>query len=208
MTIDLNELNKFQLDVLKEVTNIGAGNAATALSKLLHKKIDMQVPAIELLDFSEVATLLGDEETVIVGIYLSMLGDIKGTIILAIEYNTAKALIDGMLKDYNFEDSDNGLSEMAFSALRETGNILSGAYVSALCSLLKLNIFTSIPNVVVDMAATILSMPALAVASVSDKVIYINSQFEDGDNIGIGNFFLVPELDSYETLLNALGVNI
>ena len=76
--INLDELNEIQYDVLKEIGNIGAGNATTALSKMLDMKMDMSVPNVALIPFDEIGSLIGSEEEIVVGILLGMEGDVNG----------------------------------------------------------------------------------------------------------------------------------
>ena len=78
-------------DVLKELGNIGAGNATTALAQMLQCKVDMQVPQVRLLDFSEVGEVMGGEEQIVAGIYLAVEGDITGSIMFILEQNAGKA---------------------------------------------------------------------------------------------------------------------
>jgi chemotaxis protein CheC len=199
------ELNSIQIDVLKEIGNIGAGNAATALAKLLNKKIDMTVPKIRIMEFNEVNTILGEEEMLVVGILLTMNGDITGDIMFIIEKEAAELLVC-LLMDKDRENFEFG--EMEISALKEIGNILTGSYLSALTALSGLNIQPSIPQLSIDMAGAILSVPAIEFGKMGETVLYIETEFNEGDDKVIGDFFLIPDINSFGTLLKALGVSI
>jgi chemotaxis protein CheC len=199
------ELNSIQIDVLKEIGNIGAGNAATALAKLLNKKIDMTVPKIRIMEFNEVNTILGEEEMLVVGILLTMNGDISGDIMFIIEKEAAELLVC-LLMDKDRENFEFG--EMEISALKEIGNILTGSYLSALTALSGLNIQPSIPQLSIDMAGAILSVPAIEFGKMGETVLYIETEFNEGDDKVIGDFFLIPDINSFGTLLKALGVSI
>lgn len=203
MSITLDNLNSMQIDVLREIGNIGAGNAATALSKMIAKRIDMDVPKVNILEFKDVAELVGGAETEVVGIYFKVTGDISGSIMFLLEHNSAKLLTSLLMS----EDSGNEpLNEMEISALQEVGNILAGSYLSSLSSLTGLKMMVSIPSLASDMAGAILSVPVILFGQVGDKVMLIETDFIEGTQHVKGNFFLVPDEDSFEILLKSLGV--
>ncbi len=126
-------LNSFHLDILKEIGNIGAGNAATALAKMLDKKVNMEVPQIKIMGFSEVSEVVGGAETPVAGILLGIRGDISGYILFVLEEGAAKKLIN-MLMGKN-PDEEVEYNEITLSALKEVGNILTGSYLSAISTL-------------------------------------------------------------------------
>lgn len=204
--IDLENMDTVQFDVLKELGNIGAGNATTALAKLINTKIDMKVPKVELLGFSDIANVVGSEETVMVGIMLLLEGDINGMMMFLLEVESARNLVNklmGMTDDNG--DKGTEFSTIQLSALNEIGNIITGAYLSALSDLTRLKIVSSVPNLQVDMAGAILSIPAIEFSKIGDKVLLIETRFDDETAID-GYFVLVPELESYDVILNSLGV--
>ena len=204
MIDDFNDLNSFQLDVLKEIGNIGAGNAATALAKMLDKKIDMKVPQIKIMKFCEVSDVLGGAETQVIGIMLGVQGDISGSIMFILNYPSSKLLVN-ILMDKPME-TELEYDEMTCSALKEIGNILAGSYLSALSNLTNLKIMPGVPALAIDMAGAILSVPAIEFGKTSDTVLYIENEFTDGYDSVIGDLFLVPDDVSYVRLLKALGV--
>ncbi|MBQ6813950.1 MAG: chemotaxis protein CheC [Lachnospiraceae bacterium] len=205
--IDLGNLNTLQYDVLKELGNIGAGNATTALSKLINAKIDMRVPKVNLLGFSELASAMGKEEDIMVGILLLLEGDIDGMMMFLLEVDSARALVNSLMgkPNDNVGNNDINFDEMEYSALREIGNIITGSYLSALSDLTRLTIVSSVPSLQIDMAEAILSIPAIEFSKIGDKVLLIQTQFDDDSKIS-GYFVLVPELDSYDKILSSLGL--
>lgn len=203
MGISIDELNSLQIDVLREIGNIGAGNAATALSKMISKRIDMDVPKVNILEFRNVAELVGGPEVEVIGIYFKVTGDITGSIMFLLDKKSAKLLTNLLM---GMMDEGEGLSEMGFSALQEVGNILAGSYLSSLSSLTGLNLVVSVPSLAMDMAGAILSVPVILFGQVGDKVMLIETDFNEGTNRVKGNFFLIPDEDSFETLLKSLGV--
>ncbi|MCX7772494.1 MAG: chemotaxis protein CheC [Clostridia bacterium] len=202
--LEVNSLNSFQLDVLREIGNIGAGNAATALAKMLDKKIDMKVPQIRVMKFSEVSEVLGGAETQVVGILLGVQGDINGIMMFILDYQSSRLLVNILMgRPVNTELE---YDEMTCSALKEVGNILAGSYLSALSNLTNLKIMPDVPDLAIDMAGAILSVPAIEFSKNSDTVLYVENEFTDGLDSVIGDLFLVPDDVSYSRLLRALGV--
>lgn len=208
MDINIENLNNIQMDVLREIGNIGAGNAATALAKMMNKKVDMNVPKINVLEFKDINEILGGAETLVVGILLRVTGDLQGNIMFILDIPSARLLVDLMMGEGGSDPSkSNEFSDIEQSALKEIGNILSGSYLSALSTLTNLLIMPSIPDLAIDMAGAILSVPAIEFGKVGDTVLYIETEFSDGCSKVLGDFLLVPDVDSYSTLLKALGVS-
>lgn len=203
--IDLNNLNSMQRDVLKEIGNIGAGNATTALSKMINCKVDMKVPKVELVGLSEVAAVIGDEETVMAGILLLLEGDVNGMMMFVLDLPSARRLVDNIMGISSDKAADEMFDDMEISALKEVGNIITGAYLCALSDLTKLSIVSSVPSLQVDMAAALLSIPAIEFSKIGDKVLFIETQFDNETSIN-GYFILIPELESYDVILHSLGL--
>ncbi len=201
----IENMDTMVLDVLREIGNIGAGNAATALAKMINKKVDMHVPKVNVMPLSEVPELLGGEEKQVCGIFFGLEGDIQGSIMFLLEMDDALALIDMLMpRDQNIID------EFAFSALQEIGNILAGSYIGSLSGLTNLKIKITIPSVCMDMAGAILSVPAIEFGQLSDTILIIENEFfeiKDYDSVS-GYFFLIPDMDSYDVLFNSLGIQI
>ncbi len=202
--IDISNINSFHLDVLREIGNIGAGNAATALAKMLNKKIDMKVPQIRVMKFSEVSDVLGGAETEVAGILLGVRGEINGNILFVLDLLSARLLVNILMG--NPANKEIAFDSMECSALQEIGNILAGSYLSSLSNLTNLKIYADVPGLAIDMAGAILSVPAIEFGKSSDTALYIENEFTYGTDSVIGDFFLVPDEASYSRLLNALGV--
>lgn len=203
MSISIEELNSLQIDVFREIGNIGAGNAATALSKMISRKINMDVPKVNILEFKNVAELVGGPEAEVAGIYFKVNGDISGSIMVLLDKKSAK-LLTNLLMSRNKEDDE--LDEMDISALKEVGNILSGAYLSSLSVLTNLKFTMSVPSLAIDMAGAILSVPVILFGQVGDRVMLIETDFSEGTYHVKSNFFLIPDEGSFEILLRSLGV--
>lgn len=201
--ISLEQVSETYMDVLKELGNIGAGNAMTALSQMLGCKVDMRVPQIKLLEFKEVGALMGGEEQLMVGVFLGVEGDITGSMMFLVEKSSAKHLINKIMMGMAPEGDD--FSEMELSAMKEVGNIITGAYLNSLSMMTNLKIYPTPPELAVDMAGAILSVPAIEFGTVGDNILLIQSQFFDEVEID-GYFILIPDLDSYAKILGSLGM--
>lgn len=200
---NLNDVSERYVDVLKEIGNIGAGNAMTALSQMLQCKVDMRVPQVRLLEFSEVGAIMGGEEKTMCGILLGVEGDITGSIMFLIELEAARGLIKKLMMGY--ESGNPTFDEMELSALKEISNIITGAYLNSLSTLTNLMIYPTPPSLTIDMAGAILSVPAIEFGILGDHILLIQSQFYDDVEID-GYFILIPDLPSYEKILSALGI--
>ena len=203
MTINIENLNNYMIDVLKELGNIGAGNAATALASMISKKVDMAVPNVRILEFKNVAEILGGEENLVIGIYFELTEDVVGNMMFALDIDSAINLTDML---YHRKKEGKDLDEMDISALCEVGNILASSYANSLSVLTGLKIFISVPSISIDMAGAILSVPAIQFGHVSDHAVMIETLFEEDQNLVKGNFFLLPDLSSFDKIMTALGV--
>ena len=205
------KITSLHLDVLKEIGNIGAAHAATALSNLLGKKIDMRVPKVEMVSFHDMMELAGGSENVVVGIFLRIEGDAEGSMFFILPIEQANRFIRRLIQDESFDFKNPPVSELGLSAMQEMGNILSGSYLSALSDFTNLKIYPTVPGLSVDMFGAIISIGLIELSHVSDNVIVINTSiFEDGveDRETVrGHFFLLPDPDSFDAIFKALGVS-
>ncbi|MEK4424450.1 chemotaxis protein CheC [Solibacillus sp. FSL K6-1523] len=207
-----DKINSIHLDVLKEIGNIGAAHAATALSDLLQKKIDMRVPNVEMVSFNDMMELAGGSENVVVGIFLRIEGDAEGSMFFILPIEQANRFIRRLIHDESFDFYAPSVPELGLSAMQEMGNILSGSYLSALSDFTGLKIYPTVPGLSVDMFGAIISIGLIELSQVSDTVIVINTAiFEEDikDEEAVrGNFFLLPNPESFEAIFKALGVPI
>ena len=201
--VTLEEMSTTYYDVLKEIGNIGAGNATTALASLLQSKVDMKVPNVMMLDFKDVGDLLGGAEQEMVAAYLGVEGDITGSILFLITKETALMVAGKLLGDY----CTGELGEMERSAVKEVSNIITGSYLNAVATLTNLTIYPSVPDLAVDMAGAILSVPAIEFGIMGDKILLIQSQLTNEIEME-GFFIMVPDVDSYEKILRSLGIPV
>ena len=207
--LSMERLTQDYFDVLKELGNIGAGNATTALAELINCKVDMSVPQVKLLEFSELGDFVGGEETVLVGIYLGVEGDISGSMMFTLPEKSGLHLVNKMMSgmlgipEKPMEEMEFG--EMEVSAMKEVGNIITGAYLNALSSLTSMMIYPSPPQLGIDYAGALLSVPAAEFGINGDKILLIQTKFFDDIDLD-GFLILIPDMDSYEKILHAIGV--
>lgn len=199
----LDQLSETYIDVFKELGNIGVGNATTALASLLQSRVDMKVPQVKLLEFKDVGTVLGGEEQEMVGVYLSVKGDIFGSILFLVKKEVAIHLAGKVMMGMGSDE----FGEMEISAFKEIANIITGAYLNALSSMTDLTMYPSVPYLTIDMAGAILSVPAVEFGIYSDSILLIQSHISDDIDID-GFFIMVPEPDSFEKILGSLGITM
>lgn len=198
-----DEINSMYFDVLREIGNIGAGNATTAVATLLNIKLNMEVPNVKLMDVQELNTAIGSEEEEIVGIYLGVQNDIEGSLMFLLKMDAAHHLVNHLLG--RGDEYKEEFDEMDLSAMKEIGNIIAGSYLSALSTMTNLNITPTVPYIAVDMAGAILSIPAIQFGQYGDNALLIETSF-GADSMLEGYFILLPELDSYDKILASLGI--
>lgn len=203
---DYSELNAMQMDVLREIGNIGTGNAATSLASMLSKPVNIQVPKISILDFDTVTNNLGGPENMIVGLLFALQGDVTGMMMFLLQKDFAHMVLNTLLGQSlnSFQEID----EMGTSAMKEIGNIMAAAYVNAIAQLTNMVIDISVPDICIDMCGAILSVPAIHFANIGDKIIFIEDQFESDELSAVSQILLIPEVDSLNQIMLNLGIEI
>lgn len=204
--MNYNELNEMHIDILKEIGNIGAGNAATSLSQMLSKRIDMNVPEVKILKYDDAIESIGGAENVVVGILVSFHGSIDGIILFLLKKEFVHLVLNSLMgiNLCKFED----ISELELSALSEIGNIMVSSYVNSIASLTNMAIDISVPSLNIDMAGALLEAVAAEFAEVADKVIFIKEKFYCGEETVFSNMLLLPSASSLKILLKGFGMEI
>lgn len=206
----INRFTSVHLDFLKEIGNIGAGNAATALSKLLNKKIDMNIPNVKIVSFDEMVNMAGGAENVVASVFLRIKGEAPGSMLFVLPLWQANHFIKQMIGEVDFSFDEPPYNEMALSALQELGNILCGSYLTALSDFTKLSLYPSVPALGIDMVGAIIGFGLIEHSQVSDYAIVIDASLNEDDFVNSeairGHFFLLPDPSSFQILFDALGV--
>lgn len=193
------ELNENYIDILKEIGNIGAGNAATSLSEMLSKRIDMNIPEVNLLEYNDIVESIGGAENVVVGILVNFEGEINGVILFLLKREFVHLILNSLLETdlKSFED----ITEMGISALSEIGNIMISSYVNSISTLADIKINISVPSLNIDMSGALLDTVTAQFTEVSDKVISIKEKYYVQDKDIHSNMLLLPDNKSMEILL-------
>ena len=203
---DSYDFTPIRLDILREIGNIGTGNAVTSLSKMMGKKVTMQTPVINMVEFKNIAEFLGGPEQVVIGILVGLSGDINGIMMFLTRKDTAHKLVAMLMGAVGAELADeDDFTEMELSALEEIGNILTSSYLGSLAGLIGKTVKPSSPFLSMDMANAVLSVPAIEFGKAADSALIIETLFEaEGENVS-GYFILVPDPPSFQMIMSSLG---
>lgn len=204
--IAYENLNELQLDVMREIGNIGAGNACTALSVLLGTTIDMSVPRVQLLGYESTAEHLGGEDNMVVGLRIEITGDLEGMMVHIIQKRFAERIIN----TFYAKEIDNiaNLDEMDSSVLNEMANITSGAYANSIATLTSLFVNIGTPNQIPGKVSEIMKLPLTEFVKPGEKVLVVDEEFTIDDEHISSNMILALESDSLEKLFARLGVQV
>ncbi|HZK85072.1 MAG TPA: chemotaxis protein CheC [Desulfosporosinus sp.] len=197
------EITQFQLDALREIGNIGSGNAATALSTLLQRRIDMSVPKVWAIPFEQIADIIGHLDTPQATIYVKVEGEAPGKAVFYFPVESAEVVVQALLG--TDKPMDVYTDEMAQSALKEVGNILVSSFLIALTQFSGIPLQPSVPALAVDMIGASLDAIFLEEGMLEDTVLFIDTQLTGIPKIE-GKFIFLPDDGSLEKLLGAMGL--
>lgn len=195
------KLTDHDLDALREMSNIGAGHAATALSQLLKDVVSLEIPEVRALELQEVPDALGGPERVIVGIHLRVFGEVRGNLLLTFGTQAAGTILERL----GLPSPDlHGMSDMGASALRELGNILASTYLTAFSQVLHRSVVPSVPGLAVDMAGAVVDFLLTELAGVSERALVLETAFRELDGPVEGSFFLLPDPEGLAALVEGV----
>lgn len=199
---EISDFTEEQIDALREVSNIGAGHAATALAQLTDQRIMISVPEIRVVRAGEAEAAVGGEGGEVAAVRMSMLGDLTGTTLLMFDKEVALVLCDRMLGREMGSSSE--LDDMAESVLKELGNILAAAYMNALAKLMGMALMPTVPELLVDSSEAIIK----AALPETDTVLIFETAFRstDADFEFGGQFMLFPDPGSIRAILDSINV--
>ena len=200
-----DELSDMHIDALREIGNIGSGNAASSLAMMLSDQIDILVPVVRILDYEQVMEELGGPEQMIVGLLLCLDGDVNGMIMFLLHQNFANTLLASLIGE---ADVGGTVDEMSYSALQEVANIMAASYVNAIADLTGFTINVSVPSMCVDMLGAIPSVPAIHYANISDKMLFIEDKFHGKDLNAPNHILLIPDVESLDKIMTSLGIEL
>lgn len=204
---DLQTLTDLERDALREVANIGAGHAATALSQMTSRKIMISVPEVSVRRLEEVAELVGPADSVIAGVLMHVMGDLTGRTLVVLGQDSAHALCELLLRRPR-HGNDTGFDAMEQSTIKETGNILCSAYMNALSDFLGMMLVPSVPALVVDLAGAVLTTAYLNFGHDRDAVFCVETTFriEGSERALTGQFLLMPDPPALAAIFDAIRI--
>jgi chemotaxis protein CheC len=202
---ELLALKALELDALREVANIGAAHAATALSQMIGETIMISVPTINVSLLEDVPPQVAGPDEPVAAVLMHMLGDLTGRTLLVFPRRTALRLAELLLRRHT---GSREFSEMEQSAIKEAGNILSSAYMNALSDFMGMMLLPSPPSLAVDMSNAVLTTAYLQFGSDKDYVFCVESEFTMNDTAEKlrGYFLLLPDAASLRAILKAVRV--
>ena len=207
MSDSIGRMDELRLDVLREISNIGAGNAATSLSSLLGKAVGMSVSKVLPMPFNEIIEHVGGAERMILTVFVRIEGGISGNMLFAVDISDARALVRHMTG----ASEEEGFSEMGISVLNEVGNIVIGSYITAMSDFLGFELHPSVPSLAMDMAGAILAFCLSETGRSGDTALLIEGALSRGggprSKEGASRLFLLPDPNSYNKMITALGVH-
>ena len=196
-------VNDARIDALREIGNIGSGNAASSLSVICDNDMGVTVPEVRTVDVNEAANILGGPENISVGIFFEVQGDFKGLIMLVVNLELADKVVSRLVNETT--NKDGSFTPLQMSALSEVGNIFAYSYANSISALLQMNVTLSPPKICVDMNGAILAIPSIQMAEVSDKILVIDTHFNDKDFDVGADIFLIPDIESFDKIMKSIG---
>lgn len=203
MTMDLNALDHTQLDALREVANIGAGHAATALSQMMDRVIMIDVPEVTITRLEDVDRILGDPEEVVAAVMMKVLGDVTGRTVQVFPGESAVKLTSILLERSEPQFPD-GFDDLHRTTLKEVGNIIVGAYLTALSEFMGMLLIMSTPAIAVDMAGAVMTTSYLNFGDEKDHVICVKTVMYLDDEAVRAHFLLIPDDVSLQVILRQM----
>ncbi|MDR0424660.1 MAG: chemotaxis protein CheC [Clostridiales Family XIII bacterium] len=206
MINNYEELSDMHIDVLREIGNIGAGNAATSLGMILDAEVGIQLPKVQITDFDSAVEALGGAEAMTVGVLLNFSGEANGMIMFLLKIEDAENITSILVEED--ASGEKGLSDIKLSAIKEIGNILGSAYVNSIALLTGLRIDISVPYIAIDMAGAILSVPIIEFGAVGDKVMFIEEGFFTAEKQLDSDVVMFAEVDTLQRIMGRLGLEV
>ncbi|MEG0132534.1 MAG: chemotaxis protein CheC [Clostridium sp.] len=196
------EFNELQIDALREIGNIGLGNAATAMAQILGKEIQISVPKVNVISLEDIFERV-DEETIVYAVIARVLGEAPGNILFVFDTTTMMRIAEILVGEQDVDE----LNEMGYSVLGELGNIIFATYMNAIGQMTNLRLFPSVPAVTKDMLSAVLSTSFIEAGQFNDCVLDIETGFTQENEKLKGDFYFIPMPGSLEKILESLGLN-
>jgi len=199
-------INDMHIDVLKEIANIGSGNAAAALSRMLGHPVNISIPGIEIKGFNEAYEALGGAESIMVGTLLMLSGGIDGMMMYLLPVEVVCDLVNILM--FTEIKSHEEIDEIGYSAIKEISNIMSASFVGAIVTMTDIPIDISPPEITLDMLGSIMSVPSIYFAKMSDTLLLMQNELEIAGKKTHANVLLLPDMPSLKKLMTSLGIEV
>lgn len=199
------DMSPMDMDALREISNIGMGNALTSLSQLVNRKVNMSVPQAGFYPIDKVIALVGGQEKLVSCVSLRVLGDLQGTVLFVFDEESTYTLVNLLMGQPR--GTIDILDEMGESAVKEIGNVLTSSFLNAISMMSQMNMVPTVPVFAFDMLGAILTSVMIASGRMEEKVLVIeNELFQENQKV-TGHFFFLAEPESISELLAALGLS-
>lgn len=201
--MDLRALDPSQLDAMREIANIGAGHAATALSQMTNRVIMIDVPEVSIIRLEDVGTVTGEADDVVAAVMMKVLGDVTGRTVQIFPGASAVKLI-AIMTGEDEPEFPGGFTDEHQATLKEVGNIIVGAYLNALSDFMGLLLIMSVPAIAIDMVGAIMTTSYLNFGEEQDHVLCVNTGMIMGEERIRGHFLLIPDGASLQVMLREM----
>jgi len=202
--MEVGQLNELQLDVIREVGNVGAGHAATALSQLTGNPIEVSLPALEIIPYSEVPELFGGPEELVGSVFVKLAGEMEGYILFMANRDSSLALVDMMLG--RLQKTCRAIGHDEEKLITHTASMLISSYVAAIARMTDMSIMPSPASFSLDMAGAVLGSLAISASAQSDDIIFVRTAFGNEEATVDTALFFMPDSRGLEVILGRLGV--
>ena len=207
MISSYGELNEKHLDVLSELGNIGAGNAATSLSAMIDGEVGVSVPSVKILSYEEAIRSVGDPESLGLAVMIRYSGEVQGIMLFLLEYEDAKGIAERMMEEAGKSDNSVGLSDMKISTIMEIGNILGSSYLGSISALTGLDLAVSVPYICIDMIGAIMSAPMLEYSVDNSRILLVDEGVSIDESCLMSHVILLADIPSLNKILSRLGID-
>jgi chemotaxis protein CheC len=206
MITSYTELNDTHIDVLKELGNIGAGNAATSLGVLLDEDVGISVPEVRVDELNDVLKTIGSPDDICVAVLVNFMGEASGVLLFLMTIDDAKSITNAMI--YEEDDGLPGLSEMKLSGVKELGNILASSYIGSLASMTGMSISLAPPHIAIDMVGAVLAVPVAEYGALDSKIMFVEEIFTTRERRLSSHTIMFTDVGTLNDILKRLGLDV
>ena len=193
--------SEIELDGLKEIVNIGGGNAATSISQMINSRVDMDVPEVEVMAYDELYQKIIADDVEMHAVLSKIVGDIDGALLFVIADESGQKIAKMMLGS-----DDNPSNEIIASAVTELTNILFNSFLRAIGDMLQIQLIASLPISRYDFFGAIISSAYMAFDHYDEQILVIHNEFTYNNENLDASLFLIPGEGVLDKIFKALGI--